>query len=60
MKVADKKNVDEAKIMMAFMHYLENVLIVFEEPHNITDNQERIGIYYQAFKEAVLPLMSAK
>lgn len=56
----DEKNIDEKKIMMAFMHYLENALVVFEEPHKIEDNRERIGIYYEAFKEAVLPLVSGK
>lgn len=56
----EKKEISEKerKIMLAFMHYLDNALIVFEEPHNIKSNRERIEIYYEAFKEAVLPLMN--
>ncbi len=49
----------EKEVTQGFILYLENALIEFEQPHNF-NGIERIKIYQNAFKKAILQMESEK
>ncbi len=50
----------EEEISIAFMHYLEDALVVFEDTTREMTNRERIEVYYHAYKESVKELYRRK
>lgn len=50
----------EEEISIAFMHYLEGALVVFEDATRDMTHRERIEVYYNAYKESVRELYRRK